>query len=160
MSTFTEQQRQTVVDMYLSGYNCKEIIMEIPTGTRTIQRFLQELGISRERRVAYQLAVYRGVMTYDHLKSDKKTRERRKTINPALRYKIFQRDNFRCQICGFGASDGVKLQVDHTIPVCEGGSNDLDNLRTCCLECNVGAYQINPVNKGKKKECNYRLTKN
>jgi hypothetical protein len=30
------------------------------------------------------------------------------------------------------------LQVDHIVPVCEGGSDDLINLATSCWECNSG----------------------
>jgi hypothetical protein len=34
--------------------------------------------------------------------------------------------------------DGVKLQVDHKIPLEWGGANDLENLQPLCEECNRG----------------------
>lgn len=62
----------------------------------------------------------------------------RSSIPPGLRFKVFNRDNFRCVYCGRGPSDGVKLQVDHVQPVSKGGTNDLLNLVTACSECNLG----------------------
>ena len=63
--------------------------------------------------------------------------ERAKMTN-SLRYDILKRDNFRCQICGFSAKDGVKLHVDHIIPVSKGGKTTPSNLRTLCDRCNIG----------------------
>jgi len=65
-------------------------------------------------------------------------RGERKSINEKIRYQVFSRDNFRCQACGRGSKDGVKLTVDHRIPVDWGGSNDISNLLTLCEECNRG----------------------
>jgi 5-methylcytosine-specific restriction endonuclease McrA len=48
------------------------------------------------------------------------------------------RDGSRCQMCGKGVEDGVKLEVDHRIPVDWGGSNDISNLWTLCREDNQG----------------------
>lgn len=62
----------------------------------------------------------------------------RKGISEKLRYEILTRDNFKCKACGRGADDGVKLQIDHIIPVDWGGSSDLSNLETLCEECNRG----------------------
>ena len=35
-------------------------------------------------------------------------------------------------------SDKVQLVVDHVIPVCQGGTNDIENLITSCFSCNSG----------------------
>ncbi|WP_420399641.1 HNH endonuclease [Flagellimonas sp.] len=51
-------------------------------------------------------------------------------------YRIRNRDGHRCQSCGQGANDGVKLHVDHKIPVDWGGTNIDDNLWTLCSSCN------------------------
>jgi len=55
----------------------------------------------------------------------------------ALRFQILARDKFICQYCGRGAPD-VMLEVDHKIPVSEGGTNEPDNLITACVACNRG----------------------
>lgn len=41
-----------------------------------------------------------------------------------------------CAICGAGALENDPLTADHIIPVSDGGSNDLDNLRAAHRSCN------------------------
>ncbi len=62
----------------------------------------------------------------------------RAQMTPTLRYRILQRDGFRCQLCGLSAGDGVKLHVDHIVPVSKGGKTIESNLRTLCDRCNQG----------------------
>ena len=62
----------------------------------------------------------------------------RAKMTDSLRYDILKRDNFRCQICGSTAQDGVKLHVDHIVPVSKGGLTTYSNLRTLCDRCNLG----------------------
>jgi len=50
---------------------------------------------------------------------------------------ILQRDGFTCQYCGAKAP-AVKLEVDHVVPVAEGGAHTADNLATACWPCNNG----------------------
>jgi hypothetical protein len=83
---------------------------------------------------------------FDHtleLKAQHQTRQyqikmERAKMTDSLRYDILKRDNFRCQICGSTAQDGVKLHVDHIIPVSKGGQTIESNLRTLCDRCNMG----------------------
>lgn len=63
--------------------------------------------------------------------------EKRKPIGKKLRFEVFKRDSFTCQYCGKIAPD-VILEVDHIVPVAEGGTNDIINLITACFECNRG----------------------
>lgn len=62
----------------------------------------------------------------------------RSLVTPSLRYEILKRDNYRCQICGRDQADGVKLHVDHIVPVSKGGKSVKSNLRTLCNDCNLG----------------------
>lgn len=55
----------------------------------------------------------------------------------ALRWFILERDAFTCQYCGQHAPD-VKLEVDHIVPIANGGTNDPSNLLTACYACNRG----------------------
>jgi len=61
----------------------------------------------------------------------------RKSLSKKVRFEIFKRDSFTCQYCGSKAPD-VILEVDHILPVKEGGSNDIMNLITSCFNCNRG----------------------
>ena len=65
-------------------------------------------------------------------------KEQRSAMTPSLRYEILQRDGFRCVACGRTADDGVKLHVDHIVPVAKGGKTEESNLQTLCEECNLG----------------------
>ena len=55
----------------------------------------------------------------------------------ALRWAVLSRDDFTCQYCGQKAPN-VKLEVDHVIPVEDGGEDSISNLLTSCYACNRG----------------------
>lgn len=78
----------------------------------------------------------------------KKHRERAKRfgvayepINPMA---VFDRDGWRCQVCGIrtpkklrGSFDAAAPELDHRIPMSKGGSHTWDNVQTCCRSCNA-----------------------
>lgn len=53
-------------------------------------------------------------------------------ISNELRWKVWEKDNFTCQICG----SRTNLSVDHIYPESAGGKTTLDNLQTLCRTCN------------------------
>lgn len=65
-------------------------------------------------------------------------------IGSKLRRQILTRNGFTCQVCGAeagqesGCEPGKKcrLQIDHTIPVSQGGTDDEGNLRAVCVYYN------------------------
>jgi len=57
-------------------------------------------------------------------------------------YQVFKRDNFTCQYCGKSVKDGVRLHVDHIIPLVKGGDNSNKNLITSCQKCNLEKHDI------------------
>jgi hypothetical protein len=64
-------------------------------------------------------------------------KKQRKPISKKIRFEVFKRDSFKCQYCGRSAPD-VILNVDHIVPVAEGGTKDIMNLITSCFDCNSG----------------------
>lgn len=58
-------------------------------------------------------------------------------LSKRVRFEVFKRDGFTCQYCGRRPPEAV-LHVDHVKPRCEGGSDELINLVTSCMECNLG----------------------
>lgn len=66
----------------------------------------------------------------------------RSAIPRRIRAAILNRDNYRCCMCGYGAKDGRKLEVDHKTPVDLGGNNDEQNLWTTCTLCNQGKKNL------------------
>lgn len=67
-----------------------------------------------------------------------------RNINTRLRFKVLQRDNFKCCACGASpAKDpSVVLHVDHIIPWSKGGETILENLQTLCSKCNLGKSDL------------------
>ena len=49
---------------------------------------------------------------------------KRKNLPKKIRFEVFKRDSFTCQYCGRMAPD-VILEVDHILPVAEGGTNNI-----------------------------------
>lgn len=65
---------------------------------------------------------------------------RRKPISGKLRLDVMERDDYRCQMCGRTVEDGVKLHIDHIVPVSKGGTNDMNNLQVLCHKCNLAKH--------------------
>jgi 5-methylcytosine-specific restriction endonuclease McrA len=66
--------------------------------------------------------------------------EDRREPGIGVRFKVLQRDNFRCLGCGRSPATelGCILHVDHIVPFSKGGKTTFDNLQTLCSHCNVG----------------------
>ena len=62
----------------------------------------------------------------------------RSTLAPKMRWEVFQRDEYKCVVCGATAHEGARLEVDHIHPVSKGGSDVIGNLRILCQTCNLG----------------------
>ena len=87
-----------------------------------------------------------GVIDYDYCNKDKsysitkineyKSKTSRSELGERDKYRIRHRDGHRCQSCGKGPADGVRVEVDHKIPVDCGGAHDDGNLWTLCETCN------------------------
>lgn len=65
----------------------------------------------------------------------------RKALSVRTRFEIFKRDNFTCRYCSRTTPD-VVLEIDHVVPVAEGGSDDPMNLVTACWQCNSGKSDV------------------
>jgi hypothetical protein len=65
-------------------------------------------------------------------------------VGPRLRFKVFQRDHFKCVACGRSPAThlNVVLHADHVYPVALGGKTVLENLQTLCEEDNLGKGKL------------------
>lgn len=61
-------------------------------------------------------------------------------ISLGLRWRVLQRDRFRCVKCGNSPATQLDcvLHVDHIVPWALGGETVFNNLQTTCLRCNLG----------------------
>ena len=60
----------------------------------------------------------------------------RKLVSGTVRYSVFKRANYRCELCGIKAEDKA-LEVDHIVPKSLGGADDLTNYQALCYSCNA-----------------------
>ncbi len=81
------------------------------------------------------------VSIYEEWKNSKKykvtTEKERKLMNYSLREEVLKRDGYKCVVCGKTEQDGVRLEIDHIIPVSKGGQSTISNLQTLCSSCNA-----------------------
>lgn len=58
-----------------------------------------------------------------------------------MRFRVLTRDQFTCRYCGRKAPN-AELHVDHVFPRSAGGKNEIENLVTACVDCNLGKSDI------------------
>jgi hypothetical protein len=69
---------------------------------------------------------------------------------PRVKEEILKRDGYRCVVCGRGIQDGVELVVDHIKPKDKGGTNDISNGQTLCMEHNLMKKNYSQTEAGKR----------
>jgi HNH endonuclease len=74
----------------------------------------------------------------DDISRAKAAAEQKVKVMPAIRWQVFQRDNWKCVACGRDSHDDVILHVDHITPRSKGGKDTIDNYQTLCHICNIG----------------------
>lgn len=70
-----------------------------------------------------------------HDRFTKKTRTERGRIRKRIRQDVCERDAQTCQFCGRLLGEG-QFTIDHVIPLANGGTDEVTNYVTSCLECN------------------------
>lgn len=51
------------------------------------------------------------------------------------RKRVLKRDNHQCRIRYVGICIGIATEVDHIIPVTQGGTDEMENLQSACGPC-------------------------
>lgn len=70
------------------------------------------------------------------------TGNQRDGIPKPYRRVVYERDSYTCAYCGEQSSKEIelsksaKLSIDHIIPATRGGRSSIENLLTCCKDCN------------------------
>ena len=71
-------------------------------------------------------------------------------FSPRDRETIFERDDYRCVVCGRGTKNGVELAADHIKPKDRGGTNLIENGQTLCYEHNLRKSNYSQTEAGKR----------
>ena len=99
-------------------------------------KFYTKCGICIKCNKEYRYNTSKDIKNNDTMCEKCRKKERRSSTEK-YNFMVFKRDGFKCMYCGKSPIDnGVKLQMDHIIPLNKGGENILDNFITSCLECN------------------------
>ena len=80
--------------------------------------------------------------SYDCWKTTQVPMGRRRSISRGTRARVFARDGYVCQICNRPTSlihdplDDLSPEIDHIVPVYDGGASVFENLRVAHRVCN------------------------
>ncbi len=103
-----------VVDYVESKY--KELYNRKPRDTwREIRRSYQE---------GFLIKVKKGVYKYC---PDTFSSKYLFSFSDEIKQKIFERDNYKCVVCGKGVIDGIEIHADYIKPLDKGGDNSVEN---------------------------------
>ena len=104
-------------------------------------------GIRKLHQDGYLVKEKKGV--YRYVPSMVKKREL-EDFTPALKQAIFERDGFKCVICGKGKKDGMEVHADHIMPKDFGGKATFNNGQTLCSQHNFLKKNFKQTETGKK----------
>ena len=115
-------------------------LREHRTWKRALAAFVKRMHADPEgRRILDEATGAALVAPWPGPRARAKAGDRRK-VDPGLRFRVLQRDRFRCTACGASPAEdpACKLHVDHAVPFSRGGKTEFSNLRTLCARCNMG----------------------
>jgi len=104
-------------------------------------------GIRKLAQMGILIKITKGVYKYDPLMVQKRELE---DFTPAMKKQIFERDGYRCVMCGKGPKDGVEIQADHIKPKDLGGKATIENGQTLCAAHNFLKKNFKQTETGKK----------
>jgi hypothetical protein len=67
-----------------------------------------------------------------------------------IKEKIFERDGYKCVVCGKGRADGIEIHADHIKPKNKGGDNSIDNGQILCTQHNNIKKNYSQTEAGKR----------
>lgn len=140
--TLGRQPYYSEINKPLSKYSAGAYERHFGSWTKALQAFIEyinqdEDSITPQRQIERQKIKFKGKKELSHIT--------KRTVSLRLRFRVLQRDSFRCKLCGRNPADDpkIKLHVDPVIPWSKGGETVIDNLQTLCEKCNIGKGNLN-----------------
>src|SRR4030043_577691 len=93
------------------------------------------------------IQIRKGVYRYD---PDAISKRILHDFTPEVKKAIFEKDGYKCLICGRGLDDGIEICADHIIPKEKGGLSTIDNGQTLCSEHNILKKNYSATTAAKK----------
>lgn len=112
-----------------------DLLIEAGITGEPLKRIVQSMTADINRVMDWERRRFRP----SRVNAERQLRYRRRLSITATEWKIrreavFIRDNYICQYCAFSVVH--RPICDHYIPLVLGGSDEIDNLKTCCKPCN------------------------
>lgn len=155
IKSIKQKAREFVQSKIGCVFDISELEAAAGTGSGSAGRRMREL---REREGWKILSHFdkKGLVSGQYFVESAISIDSRRSISAKLRVAVLERDGSRCQLCGRTPEDDdpviedrkVRLHVDHIIPLSEGGTHDISNLRTTCSSCNQGRRENKKTNSG------------
>lgn len=106
----------------------------------------------------YLIKISKGVYRYE---PDAVNNRELEEFTASQKKKIFERDGYKCVICGRGEKEGFELHADHIKPRELGGKATIENGQTLCSQHNIMKKALKQTETGKKMFIRlYELAKN
>ena len=140
-----EELFQNLADLWQHfGRQPKYHEVKRPLSKFSVGTYAQRYGTWYNALRAFIAAMNGDITDTKQANNEKTTTNNPRNINYRTRFKVMQRDNFKCQICGASPATqaGVLLHIDHIVPVAKGGQATMDNLQTLCQKCNLGKSDL------------------
>lgn len=104
-------------------------------------------GIRKLHQNGYLIKVAKGIYRYDPSLAKKRELE---DFSVVVKKQIFERDGYKCVVCGKGIKEGIELHADHIKPKDLGGKATLENGQTLCSQHNFLKKNFKQTETGKK----------
>jgi hypothetical protein len=140
-------RQPTLRDMYApqSRYSLATYAHRFGTWRSALQQFVTYINTNNQNSQVSQTLVSRSEtppLSPDSYRDGEgaAVRKTTRTINWRLRFRVMQRDNFRCVACGQSPAKDprIRLHIDHITAWRNGGETVYENLQTLCHICNIG----------------------
>jgi 5-methylcytosine-specific restriction endonuclease McrA len=110
----------------------KAYVLRWGTWLKALEAFVEEANADSEHCKSVPVPLETSTATVVSLEP--------RAIPAGTRYRVLIRDRARCVLCGRTPATEltIELHIDHIIPWSMGGSNQEENLRVLCKDCNLG----------------------
>lgn len=104
-------------------------------------------GIRKLYQDGFLMQISKGVYHYDptHIKN-----RNLEDFDVKTKKAIFERDGYKCVICGRGPKEGMEIHADHVKPKDRGGKASVENGQTLCSQHNFLKKNLGQTTLGKR----------
>lgn len=104
-------------------------------------------GIRKLHQNGFLIKKAKGIYRYD---PDHVEHRKLEDFSPTIKKAIFERDEYKCVLCGRGVKEGVEIHADHIKAKDLGGQATLINGETLCSQHNFQKKNLGQTETGKK----------